>query len=173
MEDFKKPTKPKKKSAAPAIAVLIVALIASVAVAQHRDPPSKAVETETVTSAEETTSVTIDPKDMLGRGLSDSGRDEPNYVGISGYIAIGTAEKSEMRNSENDEAVCQIPIYDCNGEEYTEIGRVDNNTEIIVKSQSLSHAGWGAYHGYLLVSDNSGSEFYINVNNFVTMPYYY
>lgn len=173
MEDFKKSTKPKKKSAVPIIAVLMVALIASVAVAQHRDPPPKVVETEPVTSAEETTAITIAPKDMYGRGKADIGRDEPNYVGISGYVSIWADEERTIKGSSDFvNTPWYVPVYEKNPNGYSEIGTVEHKTKVNVISQKLSHTGWGSFDGYLEVSDNDDNIFYINVHNFITYPYW-
>ena len=39
--------------------------------------------------------------------------------------------------------------------------------------QELEHEGYGAYSGYLLVKKvDSAEQFYINVNNFITKPYW-
>ena len=109
--------------------------------------------------------------DLLGRGQSDSGRSEPDYVGICGYVAIGWQEKEIMEKSDDPSVPCSIPIYQKHGV-FSEIGSVENNTEIGVISQELTHSGWGTYDGYLFVQDKEGEQFYINVDNFVTKPYY-
>ena len=51
--------------------------------------------------------------------------------------------------------------------------RLEHKTEVVVKGQMLKHEGYGAYSGYFLVEKMStGEEYYINVNNFVTKPYW-
>lgn len=68
----------------------------------------------------------------------------------------------------------QIPTYQQDKQFWNETGQfLSHKTEVRVKKQILQHEGYGAYSGYLLVQRLSDdAEFYINVGNFVTKPYW-
>lgn len=109
-------------------------------------------------------------ENLKGRGSSDYGRSEPHYIGIKGYVVI-------PYSLEDKEAFTEIPwtvpIYKKDKQFYIENGVVEHKTEVTVKEQKLEHKGWGTYSGYLLVERNDNKEqFYINVVNFITKPYW-
>jgi len=126
----------------------------------------------TVTQA--TTAPQPKHKDLNGRGHSDSGREEPDYRNVLGYVAVSGNEEYSLTHSEKFlETPWKVPIYNKVDEEYIESGFVDHKTEVVVKSQQLEHSGYGAYSGFLLVENSNNSEqFYINVMNFITNPYW-
>lgn len=110
---------------------------------------------------------------LRGRGHSDSGREEPEYENVIGYVVIPYNEYSLTQTDSFTETPWSVPVYGKEGNSYAENGAVEHKTEVVVKSQKLEHEGYGGYSGYLLVErlDNS-EQFYINVGNFLTKPYW-
>lgn len=104
--------------------------------------------------------------ELNGRGISDSGRSEPMYVGVIGYIAISSEQEYVLERTDNFVETPWIILSD-NGE------ALEHKTEIIVKSQELKHEGWGSYSGLLTVErTDTKEEVIINVKNFITKPYW-
>ena len=128
-------------------------------------------DTEAITV--ETSVEKIEAINMRGRGESDNGRNEPDYIGETGYVAVGfNEEKMIQENDDFGGTPWYIPIYEKNDDGFIEIGTVEHKTKVYVNSQSLYHTGWGWYDGYLEVTDDIGNQFYIDVNNFLTYPYW-
>mgnify|MGYP001082432393 FL=1 len=119
-------------------------------------------------------STDIKYKDLNGRGYSDSGREEPSYKNVFGYIAVGYDEEFSLSHSDSyTNTPWIIPTYEKDKQFYIENGTIAHKTEIVVLEQELEHEGYGAYSGYLLVKKvDSAEQFYINVNNFITKPYW-
>lgn len=128
------------------------------------------VQEETSDDTEENTEIVA--KDLNGRGYSDSGRSEPQYENISGYVAVYGSYSLEQ-NDAFVETPWTIPIYEKDKQFWVECGVVDHKTEVTVISQQLEHDGYDVYSGYLLVErlDNN-EQFYISVKNFITKPYW-
>lgn len=129
------------------------------------------LETET---APPSVNIDVKYKDLIGRGQSDSGREEPSYKNIFGYIVVGYNEESSLYRSDSYiNTPWMIPTYEKDKQFYVENGTVEHKTEIVVLEQELEHDGYGAYSGYLLVKKiDSDDQFYINVNNFITKSYW-
>lgn len=109
--------------------------------------------------------------DLNGRGHSDSGRSEPQYVGQRGYLGY------YEHFSDNDDSCLKTPwkitTYKKDKQFWVESGKVEHKTEVTVLSQELEHQGWGRYDGMLLVErlDNQ-EQFYVDVSTFITKPYW-
>lgn len=82
----------------------------------------------------ETLEKEVQPEEMAGRGRSDSGRSEPNYVGVTGYAVIS---QSQERSLENTDEFTKTPWMVSNA--------IEHKTEVTIKSQDLKHQGWGTY----------------------------
>ncbi|MBU5323632.1 hypothetical protein [Sarcina ventriculi] len=110
-------------------------------------------------------------KNIKGRGSSDEGRSEPNYVGMYGYVAsyYSTEYKTLFNNTP-----WKIPTYEkIDYDHYKINGQLDHKTVIKVLSQDLKHEGWGRYSGYLTVCiPNDTTEYLIDVTNFITNNYW-
>ena len=147
---------------------------------QETTPPAtEAVVTEPTeetvppTTAPETQPVTVGVRDesLEGHGLSDSGRNEPQYVGIIGY-AVNWG-KSHYDNEEYLSGNWTVSVYEKDKQFYNEIGTIAHKTEVLVLSQELEHEGYGRYSGYLTVEDTATKEQYIiSVYSFITKPYW-
>ena len=113
---------------------------------------------------------------LEGRGRSDSGRSEPNYVGVIGYAVVGYEEESVLRKTDDFQNLeyWKVPTYEQDKQFWIATDtKLPHKTEVVVKEQMLQHEGWGNYSGYLLVeTTESGERFYIDVENFVTRPYW-
>lgn len=143
-------------------------------------PPTEAVDTTepseeiiSPTTVPETQPVTIGVRDerLEGHGQSDSGRSEPQYVGIIGY-AVNWG-KSYYDNEEYLSGNWTVPVYEKDKQFYNEVGTIAHKTEVLVLSQELEHEGWGRYSGYLTVEDTTTKEQYIiSVYSFITKPYW-
>lgn len=130
-------------------------------------------ETAPPTTVPETQPVTVGVRDesLEGHGLSDSGRSEPQYVGIIGY-AVNWG-KSHYDNEEYLSGNWTVPVYEKDKQFYNEIGTIAHKTEVLVLSQELEHEGYGRYSGYLTVEDTATQEQYIiSVYSFITKPYW-
>lgn len=106
--------------------------------------------------------------DLIGRGISDSGRSEPQYVGVSGYIVVGTKQEDDLKSTDTfAETPWTIPSHLKNS------NALLHKTEVVVKSQKLKHEGWGRYSGQLTVEiTNTKEQTIIDVSNFITKPYW-
>lgn len=110
-------------------------------------------------------------ENLKGRGISDSGRSEPNYKNIIGYVSI--YGYTDLDYDTLPEAPWTVTTYEKDKQFYVENGTVEHKTEVIVIEQELKHRSHGFYEGYLLVErlDNK-KQFYINVSDFITNPYW-
>lgn len=113
---------------------------------------------------------------LNGRGSADSGRSEPNYINVIGYVAISSSQEYDIKKTDNFENtdLWIIPTYKKDKQFWNETGTtLPHKTEVVVREQNLEHEGYGAYSGYLLVERTDNNEqYYINVSNFITKPYW-
>lgn len=117
----------------------------------------------------------IRDENLNGRGRSDSGRSEPQYRNVIGYVVVdeGNYEIEHTDDFENTD-LWVIPTYEQDKQFWNETEvTIPHKTEVVVKEQILEHEKYGAYSGYLLVESlESGEQYYINVGNFTTKPYW-
>lgn len=150
--------------------------VGSETVNEQSEPDADTAGTSTAASSDDTNAgenVGVRDETLKGRGHSDSGREEPEYENVRGYVVIPYNEYSLTQTDSFTETPWSVPVYGKEGNSYVENGAVEHKTEVVVKSQELEHEGYGGYSGHLLVErlDNS-EEFYINVSNFLTKPYW-
>ncbi|MFR6521068.1 MAG: hypothetical protein ACLUPZ_03310 [Lachnospiraceae bacterium] len=120
-----------------------------------------------------------------GRGHSDSGREEPQYVGLYGYTALTSyeAEKESVDPSNAEQlgttpltTPWYVPTYTkIDADHYQESVSLEHKTIVKVISQDLTHDGWGVYSGYLdvnVVGDQTATVYTIDVSNFITNAYW-
>ena len=112
-------------------------------------------------------------KNLRGRGHSDSGREEPQYVGIIGYAVVGYNDL-DYYGKIPIEQPWRIKTYERDKQFWNETeDGLEHKTEVLVKNQELKHDGYDNYSGYLDVTRRSdGRNFYIDVKNFITTPYW-
>ncbi|MBR6739050.1 MAG: peptidoglycan-binding protein, partial [Oscillospiraceae bacterium] len=111
--------------------------------------------------------------ELNGRGHSDGGREEPEYVGQRGYIGYYEHFTSNAEGDKCFDTPWLVPTYRKDRQFWVEDGTIEHKTEVIVISQELKHEGYGAYSGMLLVErlDNK-KQVYVNVMSFITKPYW-
>lgn len=115
---------------------------------------------------------TITSKHLRGRGHSDGGREEPQYVGVVGYAAVYYNDL-DYREGPHD-TPWHIKTYEKDKQFWNEASEgLEHKTKVVVKQQWLEHKGYDNYDGYLEVERLSdGRRFYIDVGNFITEPYW-
>lgn len=119
----------------------------------------------------DTTNIGFRDESLKGRGTSDYGRSEPNYENIIGYVSIHGY--SDLEYDTLPEAPWTVPTYEKDKQFYVENGTVEHKTEVRVINQELEHRSHGFYDGYLLVERlDTKEQFYIDVSNFITNPYW-
>ena len=110
-----------------------------------------------------------------GRGRADRGSEEPHYVGVIGYTAVEFPDtyKIEKTDQFQDQSLWTVPTYRKDKQFWEEDGSLPHKTEVIVREQDLKHEKYGNYSGHLLVErTDDGSQYYIDVKNFITKPYW-
>ena len=107
--------------------------------------------------------------ELKGRGVSDVGRQEPKYEGLIGFVAIHDVDVKSPNTPWKVNTVKQT-----GPEKFEETSKtVPHKTKVKVLEQHLKHDGWGFYKGFLVVeSVKDKKKFKIDVNNFVTYPYW-
>lgn len=115
---------------------------------------------------------TITSKHLRGRGHSDGGREEPQYVGVVGYAAVYYSDL-DWREGPHD-TPWHIKTYEKDKQFWNEASEgLEHKTKVVVKQQWLEHKRYDNYDGYLEVERLSdGRRFYIDVGNFITEPYW-
>lgn len=131
----------------------------------------------TVPNVEESAQTSsIRNENLNGRGNADVGRGEPDYINVIGYAVVSSDEEYDLKKTDDfqNEDYWQIPTYEKDKQFWNETEiTLPHKTEVLVKEQYLEHKGWGNYSGYLLVETLEDSkQYYINVNNFITKPYW-
>jgi hypothetical protein len=107
--------------------------------------------------------------ELNGRGISDIGREEPIYEGRLGFVAISSTE------AESTKKPWKVHLVKQTGPETFEVTKqtIQHKTEVKVLKQQLKHRGHGFYEGFLVVESVEDKKIHaINVNNFVTHPYW-
>lgn len=110
---------------------------------------------------------------LKGRGWSDSGRSEPQYESVVGYVVIDYMDVNLAKTDDCFQTPWTVHIYEKDKQFYNESGFVAHKTPVVVKTQELNHEGYGAYSGHLIVERiDGGEELCIDVGNFITNPYW-
>ena len=111
---------------------------------------------------------------LKGRGMSDVGVKEPDYVNVIGYAAVYEDQETNISNARDFmiDDLWMVPVYEQDKQFWNQVGHIPHKTEVIVREQKLERK-LGTYIGYLLVErTDDGTKHYINVNNFVTRAYW-
>ena len=111
-------------------------------------------------------------EDLEGRGRPAVAGEEPDYIGVIGYISLQT-EWEVSRFSTFTETPWLLPVYEMKGDGWTEVGSVKHKTPVLVVKQVLREALGHKYTGYLqVVRLDTHHMVWIDVKNFVTVPYW-
>lgn len=153
-------------------AIFLVFLVADIAfdISPHRSTPTPA---PTLPPKVEQPATPQSPKvNYQGRGYD--GRSEPNYVDLAGFVAVWYDEQEYlMQNLNYTYTPWQVPTYTRDKQFWVKSDEtIDHKTQIVVREQFLTHEGYDNYSGYLRVETSDGRQFFINVRNFVTKPYW-
>lgn len=109
-------------------------------------------------------------ENLNGRGRA------AEYVNVIGYVVVGYDQEFTLERTDNFENMdlWVIPTYEPDKQFWNVVEGVviPHKTEVIVREQILSPTR-SAYSGYLLVEElEGGRQYYINVMNFETKPYW-
>ena len=115
----------------------------------------------------------LEEGEIKGRGLCDEDYKEPDYVGLSGYVAIYKDDEPMLSLYEIPTEPWYVPKYAKYEGKYIDTeDKIQHKTAIKVLEQDLKYEDVAKYGGYLFVEDESGEQFYIDVDNFVTKDYW-
>ena len=109
---------------------------------------------------------------LKGRGFD--GRSEPQYVGVSGFVAVWEDQDAALMKEQNyTHTPWQVPTYSTDGQNWYQAAETVNHKDAItVLEQFLTYDGHSGYNGHLKVRRSDGAVFFINVRNFVVEPYW-
>lgn len=143
---------------------------------KENSKPTENSQDDDSTESEKVTSTEIRNEELNGRGRADEGRSEPDYINVIGYAVISSSQEYVIEHTDNfeDANLWTVPTYEQDKQFWNETEiTLSHKTEVVVKEQYLEHEGYGAYSGYLLVEKkDDGQQYYINVGNYVTKPYW-
>lgn len=112
-----------------------------------------------------------DGSDMKGRGLRDNAG-EPYYVGVNGYAVVYVDANLESE-SEYNNTPWTVPVYIKDNGDYVLNGKINHKVKIEIIGQELKKQNGREYEGFLEFQElETGRVGYINVKNFVTIPYW-
>ena len=134
-------------------------------------------EEEEETVVEEETEITTYEVVKKGRGYSDVSRNEPEYRGIVGYVAIPNWDINNEYET-FPSPPWSVQAVEQSGPDVEDITETDvsipHKTKVKVLEQHLSHQRYGNYDGWLLVQtvEEPVQTYKIDVHDFVTYAYW-
>ncbi len=110
--------------------------------------------------------------EMKGRGSPDEPGKEPDYRGVVGYMALQSSwDMSRFSTFASSPWV--LPVYERNGQRWKAAGDIQHKTPVLVTDQCLKEGRGHKFAGYLrVVRLDSGEPAWIDVTQFVTVPYW-
>lgn len=132
----------------------------------------KGAKTKSISKTKKKSKKSNKQKSVKGRGYSDSGREEPIYKGLDGYIVVSFEEYRLLEDYDFLQTPWKVPTYKKTADSYSLNSKIKHKTKVKVLKQELYHKGYGNYSGYLLVKDTKNKKYYINVSNFICQPYW-
>lgn len=132
---------------------------------------------EEETVAEEKTETTTYEVVKKGRGNSDVSRDEPEYRGMVGYVALSNSDIDNEYET-FPSSPWSVQAVEQSGPDVEDITETDvsipHKTKVKVLEQHLSHQRYGNYDGWLLVQtvEEPVQTYKIDVHDFVTYAYW-
>ena len=111
---------------------------------------------------------------IIGRGISDepSGA-EPYYIGLVGYAAVANDE-SARPGAEGIDFQWTVPAYMLFEKRWYYTKSLQHKTGVLVLNQVLKETGKGRFTGRLrVIRLDSGEICWMDVENFVTVPYWF
>ena len=134
-------------------------------------------EEEEETVVEEKTEITTYEVVKNGRGYSDVSRDEPEYRGMVGYVALSHSD-IDNKYETFPSSPWSVQAVEQSGPDVEDITETDvsipHKTKVKVLEQHLSHQRYGNYRGWLLVQtvEEPVQTYKIDVHDFVTYAYW-
>lgn len=162
------------------LAVLLLSVCLSAQAEQLNDPSDvtmllaqDAVETFGLTDQEGNPLVPRQASEMKGRGDPDVTGVEPDYRGVVGYVALQTNIREISRFNTFTNIPWVMPLYQRDGDEFTEIDRIRHKTPVLVTDQVIREGLGHKYMGYLhVIRLDTREEAWIDVVHFATVPYW-
>ena len=110
--------------------------------------------------------------EMKGRGNPDVPGQEPDYRGVVGYMVLQSSwDMSRFSTFASSPWV--LPVYEQNGRRWKVVGDIQHKTPVLVTDQRIKEGMGHKYTGYLhIVRLDSGEQGWIDVTQFVTVPYW-
>ena len=132
-----------------------------------------AVETFGLTDSEGNPLKPRQASDMFGHGYPDVTGVEPDYRGVVGYVSLQTDNREISRFNTFTNMPWMLPLYQRDGDEFTEVGRIRHKTPVLVTDQVIRE---GLYHKYMdclkVIRLDTQEEAWIDVIHFATVPYW-
>ena len=109
---------------------------------------------------------------MKGRGTPDVFGVEPDYRGVIGYMVLQSSwDMSRFSTFASSPWV--LPVYAQNGRRWKVVGDIQHKTPVLVTDQRIKEGQGHKFVGYLqVVRLDSGEQAWIDVTQFVTVPYW-
>ena len=110
--------------------------------------------------------------EMKGRGNPDVPGEEPDYRGAVGYMVLQSSwDMSRFSTFASSPWV--LPVYEPDGRRWKIAGDIQHKTPVLVTDQRLKEGQGHKFVGYLqVVRLDSGEQAWIDVTQFVTVPYW-
>lgn len=107
----------------------------------------------------------------IDRGWVENRDEEPNYIGLVGYI--GAKPTGALDNVNSLEQDWSVPYFIKDKNALIESGRLPNKTKFSVLNQDITHDHHGIYKGYLTILPDGFSEpVLVDVSSFVQRPWF-
>jgi hypothetical protein len=144
--------------------------------AASKEETSKNVETEKPTTTVKQESPKPEYVRLLGRGNCDTATgEEPQYVGLTGFVVVNYMDHLTNYDTKFPQPPWQVnTVKQVGPNQFQDTNiTVPHKTKVKVLKQMLWDEGMDIYSGALLVEDvNTKRQFLINVENFMTYPYW-
>ena len=114
----------------------------------------------------------VDASYLKGRGLIDITGMEPTYVNAIGFATVYSNDGLE-NNPDYSVLPWTVPVFSRTEKGWEQVDTIEHKSKIGIIGQELSKKNGKEYQGYLEFQEiPTGKRGYINVNNFITVPYW-
>lgn len=132
---------------------------------------NKASETDTNYQINQTVTF-VDASELIGRGFVDITGLEPNYLNTIGFASVYSSNELE-KNPDFFTMPWVVPVFSKTERGWEQVDTIEHKSKIGIISQELSKENGKKYQGYLEFQEiDTGKRGYINVDNFITVPYW-
>ena len=162
------------------LALLLLSVCLSAQAEQLNDPTDvtmllaeNAVETFGLTDREGNPLKPRQASEMIGHGYPDVAGEEPDYRGVVGYVSLQIDRTEISRFNTFTNMPWMLPLYQRDGDEFTEVDRIRHKTPVLVTDQMISEQLSHKFKGYLhVIRLDTLEEAWIEVIHFATVPYW-